>query len=79
MDAYQALNGASAVAANGLLRYGFGAAFPLFTLQMYERMGIAWASSLLGFVSIALMPLPWLLQRWGPHLRRRSAYEMGNF
>jgi hypothetical protein len=33
VDTYQALNGASAVAANGLLRYIFGAAFPLFTLQ----------------------------------------------
>ena len=34
VDVYQAANGASAVAANGILRYGLGAAFPLFTLQM---------------------------------------------
>lgn len=40
VDTYQAMTGASAVAANGLLRYTFGAAFPLFTLQMYERLGI---------------------------------------
>jgi hypothetical protein len=33
VDTYQALNGASAIAANGLLRYVFGAAFPLFALQ----------------------------------------------
>jgi MFS family permease len=33
VDTYQALNGASALAANGILRYGFGAAFPLFALQ----------------------------------------------
>jgi hypothetical protein len=32
---------ASAIAANGILRYAFGAAFPLFTLQMYEsELGI---------------------------------------
>lgn len=33
VDTYQALNGASAIAANGLLRYVFGFAFPLFTLN----------------------------------------------
>lgn len=33
VDTYAAINGASAMAANGLLRYVFGAAFPLFTLQ----------------------------------------------
>lgn len=33
VDTYQALNGASAIAANGLLRYVLGAAFPLFALQ----------------------------------------------
>jgi hypothetical protein len=33
-DTYHALFGASAIAANGLLRYSFGAVFPLFTLQL---------------------------------------------
>lgn len=33
LDTYQSLTGASALAANGFLRYVFGAAFPLFTLQ----------------------------------------------
>ena len=32
-DAYGPLNGASALAANGLVRYSLGAAFPLFTVQ----------------------------------------------
>ncbi|KAI9750129.1 MAG: Rab proteins geranylgeranyltransferase component A, partial [Chaenotheca gracillima] len=61
VDTYGALNGASALAANGLLRYTFGAAFPLFTIQMYKRLGIDWATSLLGFISIALLPVPWVL------------------
>jgi hypothetical protein len=38
VDTYQALNSASAIAANGLLRYMFGFAFPLFTLQSKSRM-----------------------------------------
>lgn len=33
IDTYHATNGASALAANGLLRYVLGAAFPLFTTQ----------------------------------------------
>lgn len=75
VDVYGPLNGASAMAANGLARYAAGAAFPLFTFQMYEGLGIAWATSLLGFVSLALLPIPWVFFKWGPKIRSRSAYE----
>jgi hypothetical protein len=75
VDTYQSLNGASAIAANGLLRYTFGAVFPLFTLQMYHRMGIPWATSFLAFVTITLMPIPWVLFRYGKGIRGRSSYE----
>lgn len=75
IDTYQALTGASAMAANGLLRYVFGAAFPLFTLQMYEKLGIGWATSLLGFITVALMPLPWVVFKYGHQLRARSTYD----
>lgn len=64
--------GASAVAANGLLRYAFGAGFPLFTIQMYEKLGIAWATSLLAFIGLALLPIPFVLYKFGPSLRARS-------
>jgi hypothetical protein len=71
IDTYQASYGASAIAANGLLRHTFGAAFPLFTLQMYARLGTSWATSLLGFLSILLLPIPWTLYKWGPSLRAK--------
>lgn len=74
IDTYGPLGGASATAANGLLRYTSGAAFPLFTTQMYRTLGIAWATSLLGFVSIALLPVPWILFKYGPQIRARSSY-----
>lgn len=79
VDVYQALNSASAIAANNLLRYLFGAAFPLFTVQMYEKIGIGWASSLLGFLALGMLPIPWLLYKFGPYLRRRSSYETADF
>ncbi|KAH8434323.1 uncharacterized protein LDX57_011970 [Aspergillus melleus] len=43
---YGAKFGASALAANGLLRYGIGGSFLLFTLPMYHNLGYSWASSL---------------------------------
>ncbi|KAF6232466.1 hypothetical protein HO173_009346 [Letharia columbiana] len=76
IDTYKAQYSASALAANGLLRYTFGAIFPLFTFQMYSRLGIAWAGSLLGFISILLLPIPWVLYKWGSNLRSRSSYKV---
>jgi hypothetical protein len=75
VDVYEAANGASAVAANGILRYGFGAAFPLFTLQMYSGIGIHWAGSVFAFVSVLLMPVPWVFFWKGRVLRARSHYD----
>ncbi|KAJ5403498.1 hypothetical protein N7509_003369 [Penicillium cosmopolitanum] len=60
VDTYHGLTVASAMSANSLARYGLAAAFPLFTIQMYTKLGIGWASSLLGFISVALLPVPWL-------------------
>jgi MFS family permease len=92
IDTYGSLSGASAAAANGILRYVAGAVFPLFTIQMYRGMGVslihatscvaymltdsqvAWATSLLGFVTILLCPLPFVFDRFGPKIRARSKY-----
>ena len=76
IDAYLALNAASAMAANGFLRYVLGAVFPLFTLQMYRGMGINWATSLLGFVCTALLPVPWIIFKYGKAIRARSKYDI---
>ena len=42
---------------------------------VYNGLGIPWATSLLGFISIALLPVPWVLFRWGPQIRAKSHYE----
>ncbi|KAF1992484.1 MFS general substrate transporter [Aulographum hederae CBS 113979] len=75
MDCYGPLFGASAMAANTLLRYILSAAFPLFALQMYRGLGPDWATSLLAFVSCVLAVIPWCFWRWGPALRRRSGFK----
>lgn len=68
---------ASALAANTLLRYVLASAFPLFSVQMFQKLGVQWAASLLGFLSLALAIIPFVCYRWGAALRRRSAYSKG--
>jgi hypothetical protein len=74
IDTYGPLKGASAAAANGFLRYVVGAVFPLFTVQMYRGLGVGWATSLLGFLTCGLLPIPWVLWKFGPRIRERSSY-----
>lgn len=63
---------ASVYAANDLVRSSFGAAFPLFATAMYKKLGVGWASSLLGFLSIVFIPIPFVLYHYGKTIRRRS-------
>ena len=74
LDVYGPLSGASAMAANGLLRYTMGAAFPLFTVQMYEKLGVQWATLLLAFVCVVMVPIPWIFYKFGPAIRAKSPY-----
>ncbi|GFF49191.1 polyamine transporter 4 [Aspergillus udagawae] len=71
---YRAEAIASALAANGTLRYTLGAVFPLFTIQMYQAMGIHWAGSVWAFISVVLLPIPWLLFKYGDRLRAKSQF-----
>lgn len=74
VDFYGPKYGASAAVANPFMRYAMGFVFPLFILQMYEALGIAWATSLLAFLQLAFAPTPWLFYVYGPWLRSKSRY-----
>lgn len=73
-DFYGYRYGASALAADNIVRYTVSAAIPLFTVQMIDGLGFGWAMSLLAFISLLLMPVPWVLFRWGSSLKKRSKY-----
>ncbi|KAJ9630312.1 hypothetical protein H2204_008530 [Knufia peltigerae] len=73
VDAY-ANYAASAVAANVLVRLIFAGAFPLFGTQMYENLGYQWASSLLAFLGLACLPMPFLFFKYGEKIRKRSKF-----
>jgi len=67
---------ASALAANAVMRSLFSGVFPLFATQMYVKLGTPLAASTLGFIALAMAPVPWLLYTYGPRLRAMSKYHL---
>lgn len=65
----------SALAGNTFVRNLVGAGFPLFAIPMYERLGVAWATSLLGFLAVAMVPIPFLFYVFGKRIRGWSKYS----
>jgi MFS family permease len=82
VDAY-AKYAASAVAGIAFLENFMAAFLPLATQSLYRTLGLQWASSLLGFVALALSCIPLVLLRYGRKVRAKSpfmknaAYEKG--
>ncbi|SPO02059.1 related to multidrug resistant protein [Cephalotrichum gorgonifer] len=69
VDAYT-IYAASAIAANTVVRSIAGAVLPLAGLRMYANLGVGWGNSLLGFIALALLPVPFLIIRYGEFLRK---------
>ncbi|OCT44444.1 Caffeine resistance protein 5 [Cladophialophora carrionii] len=70
---------ASVLAGNDFFRSSFGAGFPLFATAMYNKLGVGWASSTLGFLAIAFIPIPFFLFKYGERLRMRSKYAKKDY
>ena len=51
---------ASALAAKTVVRSGSGAAMPLFITAMYHNLGNGWAGSVWAFISLGMIPIPFL-------------------
>lgn len=73
VDSYQHY-AASALAAKTFVRSIWGACVPLFTIQMYHRLGYEWASTLMAFISLACCVIPFLFYIYGARIRQRSKY-----
>ncbi|KAF2651924.1 MFS general substrate transporter [Lophiostoma macrostomum CBS 122681] len=73
IDAYT-IFAASVLAGNGIIRSVFGAAFPLFTVQMYNGLGIHWASTIPAFLALACLPFPFLFYKYGAAIRKKCKY-----
>ena len=75
IDAYT-LYSASVLAANTVLRSMMGALLPLAGPSMYKALGLGWGNSLLGFIALALIPLPIIFWRYGERIRSSPRFHI---
>lgn len=72
-DAYE-IFAASAMAAASTCRSLFAATLPLAAKPMYAKLGVAWASSLLGFLSLGMTIIPFAFVKYGARIRANSKF-----
>jgi len=73
VDAYE-IFAASAVAASSSSRSLFGAILPFAAKPMYDALGVPWACSLLGFLSLAMCAIPFVFIKYGDKIREKSKF-----
>lgn len=75
VDAFT-IHAASALAANTVLRSIFGAFLPLAGLPMYNALGYGWGNALLGFITLAMIPVPLWFFRSGERIRTNPRFRV---
>ncbi|KAF6824068.1 cycloheximide resistance protein [Colletotrichum plurivorum] len=75
VDAYP-VYAASVMAASALFRCLIGALLPLAGGAMFDALGVGWGNSLLGFISIAFLPLSLVLYVYGERIRGSRLLKM---
>lgn len=78
VDSYREFS-ASALGAAVLVRNLFGAALPLAGGPMYNNLGRHWATSLVAFLGVPLIPLSWFFFWNGKAIRKRSPWAASHF
>ncbi|KAK7747993.1 hypothetical protein SLS53_001245 [Cytospora paraplurivora] len=69
MDMFGPEGAASALAATTLVRNVSGALLALAADPLYKRFGLGWGNSILGFVTLAFVPVPIFFYKYGRWLR----------
>ncbi|CZR69920.1 related to multidrug resistant protein [Phialocephala subalpina] len=75
VDAYTRY-AASAIAAATILRSILGAFLPLAGQPMYDKLGIGWGNSLLGFLALAMTPIPLVFWKYGERIRTKNPINL---
>ncbi|PVH87147.1 MFS general substrate transporter [Cadophora sp. DSE1049] len=73
IDAYTS-HAASVTAASTVFRSLLGALLPLAGRSMYAALGVGWGTSVLAFISVALLPLPFVFYGFGRRIRERRVF-----
>lgn len=75
VDAYTVYS-ASATAANTMVRCLIGALIPLAGPAMFSKLGYGWGNSLLGFIAVAFIPVPFVFYRYGERIRESKVFKI---
>ncbi|KAG6028782.1 hypothetical protein E4U41_000585 [Claviceps citrina] len=70
------LYAASAIAANVILRSVVGALLPLAGPPMYASLGLGWGNCVLGFICVAMIPMPLFFYKFGARLRAAQRFSI---
>jgi hypothetical protein len=70
------VHAASAMAANTVLRSVVAAVLPLAGETMYKKLGYGWGTSVLGFISMTMIPIPFLFLKYGERLRTHPKFQV---
>lgn len=70
------VHAASAMAASTVLRSLAAAFIPLSSQTMYAQLGYGWGSSLMGFIAVLLIPIPFLFIKFGERIRASSTVKL---
>jgi DHA1 family multidrug resistance protein-like MFS transporter len=73
IDSYE-IYASSALASITVARYVVSSGMIVATRPMYEGIGVHWTSTLLGVMALALVPVPWVLLRYGDRVRAKSKF-----
>lgn len=68
----------SAMAIHIIIRSFISASFPLWSNSMYDRLGIAWGTSLLAFVCLVMCLAPLVFWYFGAKIRSWSRFSVGS-
>ncbi|WWC72328.1 uncharacterized protein I206_106290 [Kwoniella pini CBS 10737] len=63
---------ASVLASNDFFRSMMGAGMPLAAHGLFVNLGIDWGNTLLAFLTVLFIPIPFILYKAGPWLRKKS-------
>ncbi len=67
---------ASAIAAGTVFRSLLGALLPLAGPAMYSALGVGWGTSVLAFISVVMIPLPFIFLRYGERIRESKMFKV---
>jgi hypothetical protein len=67
---------ASVTASMTVVRSLIGAFLPLAGPAMYARLGLGWGNSVLGFISLAMLPFPVVFYYYGKRIRTYPMFKV---